>query len=503
MRLSYGLLWCLAHTSVLLAQRSGKDRPSPETAAIAALRRATVTVVAVLPDGSATGSGFILTSQGLIATAAHVLRGAKSASVKLQSGETFDVQGIAAIDDARDFALIRIAGYGLPTVALGNSEDVEVGRRLLAVGAPLGLDATVSDGLLSGERLVDGTKVYQISIPVSPGSSGGPVATEEGKVVAMVVRGVEVEGAENLNFALPINYLRGQAALAADKTPIPLVQLSHPRTASPTPSLLTEEPGAQLRSIDSGTATLPAVVNESLDVEWRALEGVQVATEAKPENGMRVTTASDFALGRTPTGAQTIENHVTNVWWQSADSWLSDKGGAWYRDELRTVVHLGHPSGADVFFQRTAVSGRAEGRGFELRVAGDTMVLDSAWNQHTGHVPDGVLPISALDMAVAALPNSLPSSFYVWVLEKNGWPAKPVWARVDFSRRRTMDIPLAKPGTDCAGTDFHTKSLSMEVLDATATVGARTVTSVVLAQRPHVNVMNAKCVRLAEGDPGK
>jgi len=503
MRLRYGLLWCAANTGVLMAQqRPVKDRPSPETSAIAALRRATVTVVATLPDGQATGSGFILTSQGLIATAAHVIRGAKSASVKLQSGETFDVQGIAAIDDARDFALVRIAGFGLPTVALGNSEDVDVGRRLIAVGAPLGLDATVSDGLLSGMRLVDGTKVYQISIPVSPGSSGGPVATDEGKVVAMVVRGVEVEGAENLNFALPINYLRGQAALAADKTPIPLVQLSHPRPSSTAPSLLGDDQSS-LRSVDSGSASIPAVVNDSLPVDWHALEGVQVATEAKPENGMRVTSVSDFALGRAPGGAPTVENHVTNVWWQSADSWLSDKGGQWYRDELRTVVRLGQPRGAEVFFQRTAVSGRAEGRGFELRVAADTVVLDSAWNQHTGHVPEGVLPISALDMAVAALPNTLPGSFYVWVLEKNGWPAKPVWARVDFSRRRDMEIPIAKAGTDCSGTDFKTKSLVMEVMDATATVGARTVTSVVLAQRPHINVMNAKCVRLVDGDPGR
>jgi len=152
---------------------------------VTSVRRATVTISVTRPDGDAFGSGFVVTSDGVIATAAHVVRGATTASVHLPSGETFDVQGMIAFDEARDYALLRIAGFGLSTVALGNSDSIPVGTHLFAFGAPLGFETTVSDGLLSASRLRDGTRIFQISIPVSPGSSGGPVATGDGRVVGM------------------------------------------------------------------------------------------------------------------------------------------------------------------------------------------------------------------------------------------------------------------------------------------------------------------------------
>jgi hypothetical protein len=188
---------------------------------------------------------------------------------------------------------------------------------------------------------------------------------------------------------------------------------------------------------------------------------------------------------------------VTTLWWQSADTWVSGKAGSWFHDQVRTVVRLGEP-GAEVFFQRTAVGGRSDAGSFTLKISADTVVLDSAWSQRAGHVPRGTLPFSALDMAIAALPDSLPSSFYVWVLARNGWPAQLVWARVDFGQHRSTDVPIARPESNCDGGHYHTRSTRMDVVDATTTIGARTLTSVVLARRPHVDVSNAKCVRIAE-----
>jgi S1-C subfamily serine protease len=88
----------------------------------------------------------------------------------------------------------------------------------LTVGTPLGLEATVSDGLVSAFRVEEGTRQVQISAPTSPGSSGGPVITSDGKVIGLVVSGITGGGAENLNFALPINYARGELALASSKS---------------------------------------------------------------------------------------------------------------------------------------------------------------------------------------------------------------------------------------------------------------------------------------------
>jgi hypothetical protein len=176
----------------------------------------TVTIVVVGPDGQSHGSGFITSSDGMIVTAAHVIDGATSAVVRLQNGEELNVQGVIVIDGVKDFAIVRVAGFDLPTVPLGNADDVSVGQRVIAIGAPLdtSLAGTVSDGLVAAERLVDGTRMLQMSVPVSSGSSGGPVVTEQGEVIGLVVGGMTGVDVQNLNFALPINYVRGLLVLA-------------------------------------------------------------------------------------------------------------------------------------------------------------------------------------------------------------------------------------------------------------------------------------------------
>jgi serine protease Do len=204
----------VALTSVLLVAfaQSVLAQSAIETA-----RAATVTIVVAGPDGQSHGSGFVVSSDGLVVTAAHVIEGATSAIVRFPDGEELNVEGVVAIDRAKDFAIVRVAGFDLPTVPLGDADDVSVGQRVIAIGAPAftTLAGTVSDGLISSERIRDGTRMLQISVPVSPGSSGGPVMTEQGEVIGLVVSSITADDVQNLNFALPINYVRGRLALAA------------------------------------------------------------------------------------------------------------------------------------------------------------------------------------------------------------------------------------------------------------------------------------------------
>ena len=184
-------------------------------------RAATVTIVVAGPDGQGHGSGFVVSSDGMIVTAAHVIEGATSATVRFPNGEELNVEGVVAIDRAKDFAIVRVAGFDLPTVPLGNADDVSVGQRVIAIGAPADptLAGTVSDGLVSSERMRDGTRMLQISVPVSPGSSGGPVMTEQGEVIGLVVSGITADDVQNLNFALPINYVLESLSLSSEPTP--------------------------------------------------------------------------------------------------------------------------------------------------------------------------------------------------------------------------------------------------------------------------------------------
>jgi hypothetical protein len=111
-------------------------------------------------------------------------------------------------DARRDLAILKIKGFNLPVVELGNSDEVAQGARVVVIGNPMGLENSVSDGLWSGARDTGaGYKLQQMTAPISPGSSGGPVFDIRGRVIGVATLSL-VEG-QNLNFFVPINYARG------------------------------------------------------------------------------------------------------------------------------------------------------------------------------------------------------------------------------------------------------------------------------------------------------
>jgi hypothetical protein len=179
-----------------------KDIPSIAKAANGAI----VTIVTANNDKPiAMGTGFLVNSSGLIITNYHVIKNGNVAAVRFSDGTDYTVDGVLASDKVRDLAIIKIHGKTFRPLPLGNSDRIEVGEEVVAIGNPLGLELTVSNGILSAIRLVEkeGGKFLQVTAPISHGSSGGPLFNMKGEVVG--VTSMYFEGGENLNFAIPIN----------------------------------------------------------------------------------------------------------------------------------------------------------------------------------------------------------------------------------------------------------------------------------------------------------
>ena len=181
---------------------------APEKIAQKALR-STVLLKMQLANGRSLGSGFFI-EDGLIATNYHVIKDAKRGIAKLVGQEEqFAIDGYVAIDKDHDLAILKVTGLHAPALPLGNSDNVQVGETVYAVGNPRGLEGTFSPGAISSVRSGDNTvirgKILQITAPISPGSSGGAVLNNRGQVIGIAVA-TRVDG-QNLNFAIPSNYL--------------------------------------------------------------------------------------------------------------------------------------------------------------------------------------------------------------------------------------------------------------------------------------------------------
>ena len=179
------------------------------------------------------GSGFVVDSLGTIVTAFHMLRGAASVAVKTHDGEIYDTIDIVQYDVRRDLAVVRINPYRpLHAIPFAGDDELTIGENAAAISNPQGLDASVSAGIVSGYRQAEGFRLIQTTAPVSPGSSGGPLFNMSGNVIGMVASQIDNSQAQNLNFAVPVIYIR--TLLKADRTRISLRELG--KLASDTPS---------------------------------------------------------------------------------------------------------------------------------------------------------------------------------------------------------------------------------------------------------------------------
>ncbi len=155
------------------------------------------------------GSGFIISRSGYIVTAAHVVRGATHIVVGLSNHHVYKAK-LVGLSVRYDTALLKIAGHDLPTVPLGNSDHLQVGQWLLAVGAPFGFYNTVTQGVVSAinRPLSDDEYIpfIQSDVPINPGNSGGPLFNMSGQVVGINDQIYTSNGGYmGLSFSIPIN----------------------------------------------------------------------------------------------------------------------------------------------------------------------------------------------------------------------------------------------------------------------------------------------------------
>lgn len=156
----------------------------------------------------ASGSGFLLFSDDLVMTNFHVVAGASFVEAIAQDGTDFWAETVVYADENADLALLQLEEpTGLPVLRLGDAASVTVGDRVYAMGNPLDVGFTVSDGMLSAIRQDADYTDFQFTAPISPGSSGGPLLNDRGQVIGVVY--ATYETGQNLNLAIPAWELEG------------------------------------------------------------------------------------------------------------------------------------------------------------------------------------------------------------------------------------------------------------------------------------------------------
>ncbi len=193
------------------------DKPSPAEL----FKRWAPSVVTIRvegPGGTSGGTGFLLDDKGTIATNHHVIAEAQTGKIKFMNGATFEEVWVLAADPDADLALLRVdlsvPKDGTPPKAeatvLADSDKIEVGEVAISIGNPLGLEHTLTTGIVSSRRTYMGKQWIQMSTPISPGNSGGPVFNADGEVIGVSTAVVGGFLAQNLNLAVPINVLKAK-----------------------------------------------------------------------------------------------------------------------------------------------------------------------------------------------------------------------------------------------------------------------------------------------------
>ena len=246
---------------------------------------------------SGTGSGFILEADGQIVTNAHVIDGADVVSVTLKDGRRFDGR-VVGRDTVTDVAVIQIdADENLPVVNLGDSDNLQPGEWAIAIGNPLGLDNTVTTGIISAT----GRSSSQVGVPdkrvqfiqtdaaINPGNSGGPLLNQNGEAIGMNT--AILQGAQGLGFAIPIETVKQIAdqLVANGKAEHPYLGIQMLTLTPQMKENINQDPRAGLRvNEDRGVLIVRVVGNSPAD---RA--GVRSGDIVKTINGKSVTTTDD------------------------------------------------------------------------------------------------------------------------------------------------------------------------------------------------------------------
>lgn len=236
------------------------------------------------------GSGFIVNSNGQIITNAHVVDGATKVSVVLKDGRQFEGKVIGT-DPVTDVAVVKIEANNLPTVKVGNSEALQPGELAIAIGNPLGLDNTVTVGIVSAT----GRSGSQVGIPdkrvsfiqtdaaINPGNSGGPLLNQNGEVIGMNT--AIIQGAQGLGFAIPINQVQhiAEQISTTGKVQHPYLGISMVTLSPEVKESLNEDPNSPISvNEDQGILIVRVMPNSPAHQSGLRAGDVIVQVENKP-----------------------------------------------------------------------------------------------------------------------------------------------------------------------------------------------------------------------------
>jgi len=163
-------------------------------------------VVTIRTDVSQ-GTGFLINERGYVITNAHVLYGGNMVEIWNYEQNSFNTK-LIGYDETFDIALLKIEGT-FEKIYLENSDNVQIGEKVIAIGNPLGLQFSVSEGIVSSVHRIgmNGMKAYiQTDAALNPGNSGGPLINKEGKVIG--INNFKISAGESLGFALESNYIK-------------------------------------------------------------------------------------------------------------------------------------------------------------------------------------------------------------------------------------------------------------------------------------------------------
>lgn len=159
------------------------------------------------------GSGFVVDAAGLVVTNHHVIDGATSLQVVDKEGAHFDDVSVLFDDARNDLALLSVPGKDLPVAPLSTAKTVTIGARAIAIGCPLGFEYTLTEGIVSAHRNIEGTRFLQMQTGIAPGSSGGPLFDQHGAVIGVNT----ASGGGSLNLAVDVAEVK--KLLAAPRQP--------------------------------------------------------------------------------------------------------------------------------------------------------------------------------------------------------------------------------------------------------------------------------------------
>lgn len=222
--------------------------------------------IVVIEGTAGTGSGVVIDDSGVVVTNYHVIEGSTTLTVRLNEGDEYSDVSIIDYDRDRDIAILKIKGFDLPIVPLGNSNSVRVGDDVVVMGAPEGFEQSVSRGIVSAIRdSGDGYTLFQTDAAISSGSSGGGMFNMDGNLIGITV--AYVENAQNINFVIPINYFRGMFSIEPKYSLSEFLDIEGTRGSIQGNSVL----ASSFRSLDQFINSF----NTELDIEFEKMEDTE------------------------------------------------------------------------------------------------------------------------------------------------------------------------------------------------------------------------------------